>query len=817
MKKILLIALFICFASFASAGPPITQGINTSAMGPISVTTLETSDDVDFILGATDNVTINGSTTPHTDPDALLGISHGTAANLSKTFSTSLINTATTGTITWGQYNEVYSNAVVTGTSQSLYGNYTYVTKVGADTSTDTTTVYGGLFHGENTGATNVGTKDTFGLSAEAVGDTAGTSRTYGLYVSGTGADTNYGLYSSSGSGVFVLDAGEQVYINATSTPQTQTEGALEIDVTTATTGVKAVDIDINNTKTTGIGTTGMEINSRSSAVVTSGNQSLYGAEIYSTKSGADTNADATNVRGVNVQAQNTGSTNVGTKTTMGGYFLAAGDTNGTSTAYGIYATASGADTNYAGYFYGDILSTGSITGVTVAGGMLATNAEAIAGTATDHITTPAGVAAATAILKNPLAFAQGVYLTGYNTTPITVVDNASIDMETNDFTIVVWGALPDWTPSAAQIILTKWTTNVGIDLGIKTSGVFQFYINLSEYSSTVPPSFVDGTPHMLATVVTRESAAADGSVYHYADGYQLGGVKTITAGAPATVSNASSLYLLANSGATTRYTGNLFNVYVINRALSAAEVLSLYRIGPEPADLANIGTTGVSPASQTPQTNGSLVTGKRYRIDTYVAGDDFTNVGGANVSGTVFVATGTTPTTWTNSSSLRRVGITLWLPPEGIQRDGWKDWSGNGNNVSYPASGYSFLRPIRTDTAEGLLSVTNVSLAADADTTIYTVPAGKRLVLTKAILVVGADAGTSVISIGADGAETDWLPNNTLSALDAAYDAAILVPVPNTTPTLIKSYAAGTVIQAKVSSHAGGATNSLSLFGYLY
>ena len=134
MKKTLLIALFICFASFASAGPPITQGINTSAMGPISVTTLETSDDVDFILGATDNVTVNGSITPHTDPDALLAISHQTATNLSKTFSTSLINTATTGGITWGQYNEVYSNAVVTGTSQSLYGNYTYVIKAGADT-----------------------------------------------------------------------------------------------------------------------------------------------------------------------------------------------------------------------------------------------------------------------------------------------------------------------------------------------------------------------------------------------------------------------------------------------------------------------------------------------------------------------------------------------------------------------------------------------------------------------------------------------------------------------------------------------------------
>ena len=119
--------------------------------------------------------------------------------------------------------------------------------------------------------------------------------------------------------------------------------------------------------------------------------------------------------------------------------------------------------------------------------------------------------------------------------------------------------------------------------------------------------------------------------------------------------------------------------------------------------------------------------------------------------------------------------------------------------------------------TGAAWLSTTNVALNANADTTIYTVPAGKRLVPAFAILVAGADASTTVISIGADGAETDWIPNNTLSNLDAANDAVILMPVPNTTPTKIKSYAAATVIQAKVSSQAGGPTNSLKLFGFLY
>lgn len=116
------------------------------------------------------------------------------------------------------------------------------------------------------------------------------------------------------------------------------------------------------------------------------------------------------------------------------------------------------------------------------------------------------------------------------------------------------------------------------------------------------------------------------------------------------------------------------------------------------------------------------------------------------------------------------------------------------------------------------LLSITTVALNSNADTTIYTVPTGKRCVLAYAVLVAGADAGaTSAISIGANGTETDFFPANILSNLDALNDAVILQPIPNTTPLKIKSYAAGTVIQAQVTNQSGGATNTLYLFGLLY
>lgn len=53
-------------------------------------------------------------------------------------------------------------------------------------------------------------------------------------------------------------------------------------------------------------------------------------------------------------------------------------------------------------------------------------------------------------------------------------------------------------------------------------------------------------------------------------------------------------------------------------------------------------------------QTSGSLVVGRVYTISSFVPGDDFTNVGApSNATGVIFTSTGTTPTSWTNSSTL--------------------------------------------------------------------------------------------------------------------------------------------------------------------
>lgn len=116
------------------------------------------------------------------------------------------------------------------------------------------------------------------------------------------------------------------------------------------------------------------------------------------------------------------------------------------------------------------------------------------------------------------------------------------------------------------------------------------------------------------------------------------------------------------------------------------------------------------------------------------------------------------------------------------------------------------------------LLSTTTIPLNANGQTAIYTGPTGKRFILHSALLVLGADAGTSDLSIGQNGATTDFLPVQNLDNGDAQYDVLLLMPVPSVTPALPqKSYAAGTVIEADVANQAGGADNTLFLFGVLY
>ena len=89
--------------------------------------------------------------------------------------------------------------------------------------------------------------------------------------------------------------------------------------------------------------------------------------------------------------------------------------------------------------------------------------------------------------------------------------------------------------------------------------------------------------------------------------------------------------------------------------------------------------------------TSGTITVGKKYLVKLFVAGDSFTNVGGTNTTGTVFTATGTTPTTWSNSSQLIQLGCILDLNAEGMASATWVDKT---NSLTATNSGTTFVLP---------------------------------------------------------------------------------------------------------------------------
>ena len=121
-------------------------------------------------------------------------------------------------------------------------------------------------------------------------------------------------------------------------------------------------------------------------------------------------------------------------------------------------------------------------------------------------------------------------------------------------------------------------------------------------------------------------------------------------------------------------------------------------------------------------------------------------------------------------------------------------------------------------ESADGLVSVTSItSLASETQTTLYTVPSGKTLILTFAKLRVAGDVGASgAVTIGQNGAVTDFVSTTNLDNADASGDVVLIAPIPSATPATNKEYTAGEVIEIDVSAAGNAVAGTLYLFGIL-
>jgi len=115
------------------------------------------------------------------------------------------------------------------------------------------------------------------------------------------------------------------------------------------------------------------------------------------------------------------------------------------------------------------------------------------------------------------------------------------------------------------------------------------------------------------------------------------------------------------------------------------------------------------------------------------------------------------------------------------------------------------------------LVSTTIVDHSGAAQTTIYTVPPGKRFVPDHLKIIAAGDEATTDITIGQVGALTDFIGTTQLDNLDAQYDMVKIQPIQADPPVKQKSYAAGTVIQVDVTAANGNAGNIYKCFGTLY
>lgn len=226
----------------------------------------------------------------------------------------------------------------------------------------------------------------------------------------------------------------------------------------------------------------------------------------------------------------------------------------------------------------------------------------------------------------------QGIYLTGSSGGGVSIAPPG-----TTSFTAVASVNLP--ALSSEQVIYAGPPDS--FYLSVMTNGTIKSSKTSVGGNNTSSSSITAGVTHHVAYVKTAPNAAT-----YYIDAAVAGSITE-------TFNDYSATGTLIGSAGFNNLTGIVSDLYFFNRALALGEIKSLVLTGkPARIDWPSI------PAGTT-ATSGSLVIGIRYRITTFVAGDDFTNVGSAsNASGVEFIATGTTPTVWANSSTLTVLGL---------------------------------------------------------------------------------------------------------------------------------------------------------------
>ena len=195
-------------------------------------------------------------------------------------------------------------------------------------------------------------------------------------------------------------------------------------------------------------------------------------------------------------------------------------------------------------------------------------------------------------------------------------------------------------------------------------------------------------------------------------------------------------------------FNGTINQAHIYNRVLSTAEIKALS--SGAPVDFADIG------ANETELTSGTLTIGKRYRLKDFIAGDDFSNIGATNVDGNEFIATGATPTTWTNSSIVVQIGCVLQLEQDAIGHNQWQDKSGNENHGTVSGATPINLNPNHIEKYRHTVAMTDDTAWADI------IPAGYEL---EKIVFEESAGNAATLDFGTTSGASDIFKNKVIAA----------------------------------------------------
>jgi hypothetical protein len=195
-------------------------------------------------------------------------------------------------------------------------------------------------------------------------------------------------------------------------------------------------------------------------------------------------------------------------------------------------------------------------------------------------------------------------------------------------------------------------------------TGRLLFNSNGSAAQSVIPTSVLpaltnlDGTYKLSRLIATRQIEILSNLV----DGQS--GSATLTAPVTIEILSNKTLRVTAlqqleqNSADIVSFDGNSSLRNLTSSYESRDRIINL-------SDWVNSSRSGLNSRSSGARTVGTFLIGRSYMIYDYNPGDDFTNIGGLNVSGNVFTATGGSPTAWTNQSIVYELDVSLDVTSE--------------------------------------------------------------------------------------------------------------------------------------------------------